>query len=100
MGENQFAPVPVALYGVVLLGSGCAYYIMVRRLLGDHASDSLLARAMGRDIKGRVSIALYAAGIAVAFRWPWLAGALYGVVSVIWLVPDRRVENLLAPSAR
>jgi len=100
MGENQFAAAPVALYGVVLLGSGCAYYIMVRLLLASHANDSLLARAMGSDFKGRISIWLYLIGIGVAFFWPWLAGVLYGVVSVIWLVPDRRIEKLISPSAR
>jgi uncharacterized membrane protein len=100
MGENQFAAVPVALYGVVLLGSGCAYYIMVRLLLASHANDSLLARAMGSDFKGRISIWLYLIGIGVAFFWPWLAGVLYGVVSVIWLVPDSRIEKQINPSAR
>ena len=100
MGENHFAAAPVALYGVVLLGSGCAYYILVRLLLGSHAHDSLLARAMGNDFKGRVSIWIYIAAIAVAFRWPWLAGMCYCAVSIIWLVPDRRIEKVLAPNAR
>jgi uncharacterized membrane protein len=100
MGENHFAAVPVALYGVVLLASGCAYFIMVRLLLADHANDSLLARAMGSDLKGRISIWIYMAGIGVAFAWPWLAGILYAAVSVIWLVPDRRVEKVLAANAR
>ena len=100
MGENQFAAVPVALYGVVLLGSGCAYFIMVRLLLASHARDSLLVRALGSDFKGRVSIWLYVVAIAVAFALPWLAGVLYCTVSVIWLVPDRRIEKVLAPNAR
>jgi uncharacterized membrane protein len=100
MGENHFAAAPVALYGVVLLGSGCAYFIMVRRLVASHAHDSLLARAMGRDLKGRVSIWIYVAAIAVAFTWPWLAGVCYCAVAVMWLVPDRRIEKLLRPSAR
>jgi uncharacterized membrane protein len=90
----------VALYGVVLLGSGCAYFILVRLLLSSHASDSLLARAMGSDFKGRVSIWIYIAAIVVAFRWPWLAGMCYCAVAIIWLVPDRRIERVLAPSAR
>ena len=76
MGENHFAAAPVALYGVVLLASGCAYFIMVRLLLADHAHDSLLARAMGSDLKGRISIWIYLAAIGVAFAWPWLAGIL------------------------
>ena len=100
MGENHFAAAPVALYGVVLLGAGCAYFILVRLLLSSHASDSLLARAMGSDIKGRVSIWIYIAAIVVAFRWPWLAGMCYCAVAIIWLVPDRRIERVLVPSAR
>jgi uncharacterized membrane protein len=100
MGENHFAAAPVALYGVVLLGSGCAYYILVRLLLSSHAPDSLLARAMGSDFKGRVSIGIYIAAIAVAFGWPWLAGMCYCAVAIIWLVPDRRIERVLTSSAR
>src|SRR5882757_9842121 len=95
MGENHFAAAPVAVYGVVLLGAGGAYFVMTRVLLASHAADSLLARALGSDFKGRISMVLYAAAIAVAFRLPWLAGALYGAVAVIWLVPDRRIERLL-----
>ena len=96
MGENHFAAAPVAVYGVVLLGSGCAYYVLTRVLLAGHAPDSLLARALGSDIKGRVSLLGYAIAIAAAFVWPWLAGALYALVAVIWLVPDRRIEKVLA----
>jgi uncharacterized membrane protein len=96
MGENHFAAVPVALYGCVLLGSGCAYYIMTRVLLASHGPDSLLARALGRDIKGRVSLLLYALAIALAFAWPRLSGLLYATVAIIWLVPDSRIEKLLA----
>jgi uncharacterized membrane protein len=95
MGENHFAAAPVAVYGIVLLGSGCAYYIMTRALLASHAPDSLLARALGRDFKGRSSLALYALAIAVAFVLPWLAGMLYATVAIIWLVPDRRIERVL-----
>ena len=95
MGANHFAAAPVAVYGVVLLGSGCAYFIMTRVLLASHAPDSLLARALGSDFKGRISVVIYAAAIVLAFRLPWLAGILYGVVAVIWLVPDRRIERLL-----
>jgi uncharacterized membrane protein len=95
MGENHFAAAPVAVYGVVLLGSGCAYFILTRALLASHAPDSLLARALGRDFKGRLSLALYALAIAVAFVLPWLAGTLYATVAIIWLVPDRRIERVL-----
>ena len=95
MGENHFAPAPMAVYGVVLLGAGCAYYIMARVLLASHAPDSLLARALGTDRKRRISLVIYGIAIAVAFRLPWLAGILYAAVAVIWLVPDRRIERLL-----
>ena len=100
MGENQFAAAPVALYGCVLFGSGCAYYLMTRVLLASHGPDSLLARALGRDIKGRVSLLLYALAIPLAFAWPQLSGLLYATVAVIWLVPDSRIEKVLAPGAR
>ena len=100
MGENHFAAVPVAVYGVVLLGSAIAYYVMTRVLLASHAHDSLLAEALGSDFKGRVSVLLYVAAIAVAFRLPWLSGLLYGTVSVIWLVPDRRMERVLQAHRR
>jgi uncharacterized membrane protein len=68
---------------------------MTRVLLADHARDSLLARALGRDFKGRISLVIYAVAIAVSFLLPWLSGILYATVSVIWLVPDRRVERVL-----
>jgi uncharacterized membrane protein len=100
MGENHFAAAPVALYGTVLLGSSCGYYILVRLLLRTHAHNSLLARAMGNDFKGRVSVWIYILAIAGAFRWPLLAGMCYGAVSIIWLVPDRRVEKVLAANVR
>jgi uncharacterized membrane protein len=95
MGENHFAAAPVAVYGVVLLGSAIAYYVMTRVLLASHTHDSLLARALGRDLKGRISLLIYLLAIAVAFWLPWLSGLLYGTVSVIWLVPDRRMERVL-----
>jgi uncharacterized membrane protein len=96
MGENHFAAAPVAIYGVVLLGAGVAYYVMTRVLLASHAHDSLLARALGSDFKGRISVVIYAVAIALAFVLPWLSGLLYATVSVIWLVPDRRVERVLS----
>jgi uncharacterized membrane protein len=96
MGENHFAAVPVAVYGVVLLGAAIAYYLMTRVLLASHPPDSLLARGLGRDFKGRISVVIYVVGIALAFVLPALAGALYALVALIWLVPDRRFERLLA----
>ncbi|MCX6952736.1 MAG: TMEM175 family protein [Verrucomicrobia bacterium] len=97
MGENHFASVPVAVYGGVLLMAGIAYYFLVRTLLAEHGPDSTLARAIGRDRKGKISIVIYAAGIAVACYLPWLAIALYASNALIWLVPDRRIERTIQP---
>ncbi len=96
MSENHFATLPVACYGVVLLMSGVAYYILARILVAQHGENSLLARAFGRDIKGIVSMVLYVIAIALAFVAPWIAGAIYIVVAVMWLVPDPRIEQQLA----
>ena len=96
MGENHFAPVPTALYGAVLLMAALAYWILVRAMLKVHGRDSLLARAMGRDLKGTLSPVIYVIAIAASFWQEWLAGTLYAVVALIWLVPDRRVERALA----
>ena len=95
MGENHFAPTPVALYGVVLFMSGCAYYILARALAVHHGKDSKLARALGTDFKGRISVVIYAIAIALASWSPALAGALYIAVALMWLVPDRRMERVL-----
>ena len=96
MGENQFATVPVAIYGVVLLGSGIAYYVLTRLMLASHGRDSRLAQALGNDFKGRISLVIYLTGIAVAFVLPWLAGLLYVVVAAVWILPDRRIEKVLS----
>jgi len=93
MSENHFASVPVAIYGVVMLGAALAYYLLVHCLLAVHARDSVLARSMGSDFKGKISLALWAIAIALAFVEWWIACALYVVVVAIWLVPDRRIER-------
>jgi uncharacterized membrane protein len=98
MGENGFAAWPVALYGVILLLAAVAYYILTRALLAVHDADSTLAKAVGEDFKGRISIVLYLAAIALAFLNPWLACGLYVVVALIWLIPDRRIEKALKGS--
>src|SRR6267378_1316210 len=98
MDENHFAPQTVAAYGLVLLGAACAYTILTLVLLATHAKDSPLARALGKDFKGKISIAIYVAAIGLAFVHPWIACALYVVVAAIWLCPDRRFEKLLAES--
>jgi uncharacterized membrane protein len=95
MGETQFASRPVALYGTVFLLAGVAYYILTRCLISLHGRDSVLASAVGRDVKGKVSVALYALGILVSFVNSWLACALYVVVAVMWFIPDRRIEKTL-----
>jgi uncharacterized membrane protein len=96
MSENHFAAVPVAMYGVVLLMSGVAYYILARILVAQHGPDSMLAHAFGKDVKGIASMAFYAIAIALAFVTPWLAGAIYVLVAIMWLVPDPRIEHQLA----
>ena len=95
-GETHFAPAPMALYGVVLLGAACAYYVLSRSLIARHGTDSPLARAVGRDRKGLLSVALYAVAIAVALPATWISSAIYVAVAVIWLVPDSRIEKVLA----
>lgn len=96
MGENHFAPLPTALYGFVLLMAAIAYWILQRAILIEHGCGSLLAQAVGRDIKGNISPVLYAIAIAAAFYWTWLACALYALVAFMWLAPDRRIEKVLA----
>jgi len=97
MGENHFATWTVALYGGVLIMAATAYFILSRVLLAGHAAGSVLARAIGADVKGRISIVIYAAGIALAFANAWIGLATYMLVAVIWLIPDRRIEkNLIA----
>ena len=95
MGEH-FASIPVAAYGMVLISAAAAYFILSRVLLASHGSTSLLARAIGRDAKGIASLVIYAVAVAVALVAPWLACALYVVVALLWLVPDQRIERLLA----
>jgi uncharacterized membrane protein len=96
MGENSFAAEPVALYGVVLLMAGVAYYILTLTLLARHGRESELARALGRDFKGKISVVLYAAAIALTLVNCWIPCAIYVLVAVIWLIPDRRIEKTLA----
>jgi len=92
MGENSFSAVPVAAYGVVLLVAACAYQILCRALIALHGPDSPLARAIGTDVKGRISLALYALAIPLAFVSRWIALGLYVLVALMWLIPDRRIE--------
>jgi uncharacterized membrane protein len=96
VGENEFASWPVALYGSVLLGAALAYYLLSRILIARHGPDSLLARAIGRDYKGRLSLVLHVLGIGLAFVTPWLTMLIYAGIAVIWLIPDSRIEKTLA----
>jgi len=95
MGENHFAPAPMALYGVVLLMAAISYTILVRATLRVEGPDSKLAKAIGRDRKGNISLLLYVVGIAASFVASWLSGAMYIAVALIWLIPDRRIERVL-----
>jgi uncharacterized membrane protein len=95
MGENHFARGPVALYGTVMLFAAIAYFILVRTLLARHGPNSVLATALGGDFKGKISMVIYLVAIPLAFVKWWLACALYVLVSIMWLVPDRRIERTL-----
>ena len=96
MGENHFAPAPTAIYGVVLLMAAIAYWVLQRMIMANQGRDSLLAVAVGRDIKGKISPVLYLVAIPSAFLHQWIAGAIYVLVALIWLVPDPRIERALS----
>jgi len=95
MGENFLAPIPTAVYGAVLLMPAMAYYLLQKAIMQRQGAHSVLAAALGSDIKGKISPILYAAGIVLAFVSPWTSIALYVLVAVIWLVPDRRIEDAI-----
>jgi uncharacterized membrane protein len=95
MGENDFAPLPTAAYGVVLLMAAMAYWNLQRLIIRSQGPNSLLRQAVGGDWKGTVSPLLYAIGIVAALFAPYLAGAIYALVAAIWLVPDKRIERVL-----
>jgi uncharacterized membrane protein len=100
LGESGLRPWPVAMYGVVLLMSAIAYFILVRTLLRRHGRDSRLAAAIGNDFKGKISVVIYATALALAFWRPSLSTALYVLVAIMWLVPDRRIERVLTHEER
>lgn len=95
LGENDFAALPTTLYGIVLLLAAIAYFLLQQLIIGAQGENSLLKQAIGNDWKGKVSPLLYLLAIAVAFRVPWLALALYVLVALIWFVPDQRIERIL-----
>jgi uncharacterized membrane protein len=96
MGENHFASAPVMLYGVVLFCAAISYTILVRALLARHGKDSILSAAIGKDFKGNISIVMYAAAIAMAFKCPAVSCILYALVALMWLVPDTRIEKVIS----
>ena len=95
MGENHFATWPVIIYGINLLLAGVAYTILVRAIIAAHGKESDIAKAIGSDFKGLVSIAAYVTAIVVAFVNPWISGGLYIAVALIWFIPDRRIEKMI-----
>ncbi len=95
MGENHFAAVPVALYGLVQFFAGFAYFILTRALLARHGAESALASALGRDFKGKASVLGYVLAIPLSFANPWIACGIYVLIVVVWLIPDRRIEKVL-----
>ena len=100
MDETHFAPLQVAAYGSVLLLAACAYTILAKVLVAGHGRDSLVAKALGSDFKGKVSLAIYVIAVPLALWQPWAAATLYAAVAAIWLVPDRRFEKLLEEKRR
>jgi uncharacterized membrane protein len=98
MGENRLSTTPVALYGGVLIMNGLAYIILMTMLIRHEGPESALAQAMGHDLKGKVSLAIYLSAIALAFFQPIASVALYVLVAMIWFIPDRRVERTLKGS--
>jgi uncharacterized membrane protein len=100
MGENHFAALPVALYGVVLLMAGFAYWLLSRAIIRADGSDSVLARAIGKDWKGTASLLLYLLAIPLTYLFEWVAETIYVAVAMLWLIPDRRIEAALNKQAQ
>lgn len=99
LGENRFAVMPSAFYGLVLLMAAIAYSILQRTIIVSQGENSLLAKVVGRDIKGKLSSLLYVAGIVVAFYSPMLSGLIYAAVALMWLIPDSRIERIMGQTA-
>ncbi len=96
MGESSFKPWPVALYGFLLLMAGVSYYILTKALIARHGEGSALARAIGKDRKGKLSVVLFSIGIPLSFVRTWLAFACYIAVVIMWLIPDPRIERTVS----
>lgn len=95
MGENHFTSASVFLYGIILLGSAIAYFILQNLIIKSHGEDSILKKALEKDLKGKISPVLYLLGISASFISVWISGVLYILVAIIWLIPDRRIERAL-----
>lgn len=100
MGENHLAPTPTAVYGFVLLMAAIAYYILQRAIIAQQGAQSLLAAAIGNDLKGKLSPLCYFAAIPLAFVSPWISNGLFIFVALMWLIPDRRIERVLAENPK
>jgi uncharacterized membrane protein len=98
MGENHFTLQPTLLYGIVLLLAAAAYFILQRLIVADHGRQSRLAAEIGRDSKGLISLVLYLTGIALTFWQAWAGAAIYALVAIMWLVPDKRVKVAMSES--
>ena len=97
IGENNFAPFPMILYGVILLMAAIAYFILQSQILKKHGPDSVLSKAIGKDLKGKISPVLYSIGIISANFNPLFAGIMYILVALMWLIPDKRIEKIIDP---
>lgn len=95
MGENHFASNPMALYGLILLMAAIAYFILQSQIIKSQGKDSILAKAVGKDIKGKISPILYMIGIAFSWKSVWISGAIYVLVALIWIIPDKRIEKMV-----
>lgn len=95
IGENSFAHIPMALYGFILLMAAIAYYFLQLQIIRLHGSDSVLAKAIGKDVKGKASPILYIIGIAFSWISTWVSGAFYILVALMWLIPDKRIERIM-----
>ena len=95
MAENHFAPIPIFLYGIIQLMSAIAYFTLQTIILKIHGTDSILAKAIGRDLKGRISPILYIIAIVFSFLNQWISMAIYFAVAMMWLIPDKRIERMV-----
>ncbi len=96
LGQNLAAPLPTAIYGVSLLMPAIAYYLLQKAIIRKQGQHSILANALGSDLKGKASPILYLTGIILAFVYPWISIGIYALVAIMWLVPDRRIANAIS----